>query len=526
MIRFVTAFAAALAVASPCFAQTVVDRCTADNEPGGTRNLATALAQGGHITFACPFGSEIRMTAGRTVAPNTIIDGEGRVTLDAHGSPMTMFFVSGGSIELRDISIRNVRRQHSQLGSLASVVHATGDALFSNASIVASEGAVTIRGNAAVRDSEFLGNAGTALAIDGAGQVEQTRFIGNDTGLSIRTGKVHRSLFSENKTGALRVMYPLGKVEVVNSQFLRNDGRGAILLSQRSGAGAVSSVSIKRSKFSDNRNTSGGGAITIYDSTVGAPNVVLPALMALPPARFEIAYSSFTRNNGTRGGAISAELFNTDGLAVTGGIFIENKADDIGGAMAWTGRSIVINHSLFRGNTANRGSAAYGDFREGQSRWVMANSLVVENKASSTHAAIEVGPLELRNVTVANNSGFGFAADVHGSPAELPVVANSIISGNSEGNCRGVAASGFIGRNMQFGHRDCPNVQFEDPVLDALYVPALGSSALALGDVTICRAAPVSRRDIVFQSRATDDHCALGAFERPPIRRARPNREQ
>jgi hypothetical protein len=189
------------------------------------------------------------------------------------------------------------------------------------------------------------------------------------------------------------------------------------------------------------------------------------------------------------------------------------------------GRSVLITHSLFRANQGQKGGALFADFREHGSRWIMANSLVVENIAGTNSGAIEVGPLELSNATVAKNTGIGFVADVHGSPPDLPVVVNTIVSQNSEGNCRGIAASGFRGGNMQFGHRDCSDVPFENPFLDSLYVPVLGSRALFLGDVAFCRVFPVSSKDLMFQSRATGNRCALGAFERPPIRRVPPRRE-
>jgi hypothetical protein len=516
MIRRALVLAVLLLVAPIIgFAETVVDRCGSDNEPGGT-NLASALNQGGRIVFHCPSGTEIRMTRGHTVAPNTTIDGGGKVTLDAYGLAMTMFFVPHGSFTAENLKIRNARwRPHS-----GSVLQAESDVSFSKVSISGSESPVKIRGGALIVDSEFLRNTGWALTIDGEAQVERSRFIGNDTGLSLRSGVVHDSLFSQNKTGALRIDFPQNEVSVIKSNFLANVGRGAILLSQRSGREGNATVSIKRSRFADNVNTNGGGAITIFDSTVEAPTpAVLRALLSLPPASFAFAYNEFIGNHGTTGGAINADLHNTEDLTITGGIFVRNEADDAGGAIAWVGRSILITHSLFRANQSPKGGALFADFREGASRWAMANSLIVENTVGANGGAVEVGPIELFNVTIAKNTGVGFVADVHGSPPDLPVVANTIISENSEGNCRGVAPTSFKGRNLQFGHRDCPGVPFEDPLLDSLYVPALGSSALFLGDVSFCRAAPVSSKDIMFQSRATDNRCALGAFERPPIRR-------
>lgn len=503
------------------FTQTVVDRCSSDTEPGGTKNLARALIEGGHIVFNCPPGTEIRMTTGHTIAPDTTIDGEGKVTLDAHGLPMTMFRVPKGSFAVERLTIRNVAKIRSSIpGNQYSVLDSSGNVSLVNVSIIASESPVRIHGNARIINSEFLENSGWALSIRGNADVDRSRFIGNDVGLSLGSGWVHDSLFSQNKNYALRIIYPKGGVSVVKSHFTRNTGKGAIVLSQRSSRESGTSViSIKRSKFTDNVNTHGGGAITIYDSTVDSPQSVQGILRTYPPAKFEFAYNSFIGNRGRNGGAINADLHETGGLIITGGIFVSNVADGAGGAIAWVGRSILITHSLFRANQGQKGGALFADYRETGSRWIVANSLFAENTVAANGGAIESGPVELFNVTIARNTGFGFVADVHGSPPNLPIVVNTIISENSEGNCRGIAYTGFKGANLQFGHRDCPEVKVENPYLDSLYVPSLGSPALSSGDVAFCRAAPVSRKDIIFQSRGTDDRCSLGAFERPPVRR-------
>lgn len=524
MTRRLPALLALLLVAASGLAQTVVDRCGWDTEPGGARNLARALGEGGRVVFACPPGTEIRMTTGHTVAPGTTLDGGGAVTLDARGAAMTMFRVPSGSFALEDITIQNAALPRSGFpGAVrASVVHASGDLSLSGVSIVASEAPVLVRGDARIVDSAFLGNASWAVTVQGEAVVERSRFIGNGTGLSLRRGVVRGGGFFQNTTGALRIAHPTGGVEVIRSEFGGNEGQGAILLSQRSGPDGTATVSIERSAFWGNASAQGGGAITIYDSLVGAPPAIVGVLRGYPPARFEFAYDSFRENHGLGGGAIQADLHDTAGLVVRGGIFVGNTADGAGGAMAWTGRSVLIGHSLFRGNRAARGGALFADGLEDGSRWVVVNSLVAQNEVEAGGGIVEVGPVELYNVTIARNAGVGFAADVHGSPPEAPLVVNAILAENRDGNCRGVAAGAFRGANLQFGHEDCPGVPVDDPRLDALYVPAPGSPALALGDVASCRAPPVSRTDLVFQSRATDDRCALGAFERPPLRRVPP----
>ena len=124
--------------------------------------------------------------------------------------------------------------------------------------------------------------------------------------------------------------------------------------------------------------------------------------------------------------------------------------------------------------------------------------------------------------TIADNQGVAIATDL-GTSLQ---VRNSILSRNRGGNCQGLAPAALAGRNLQFGAADCPGVSVADPFLDTLYVPAKGSPALTLGDATTCKSAPVDGRDLVFQLRERTTDCALGAYERPPLRALKKPREQ
>jgi hypothetical protein len=211
-------------------------------------------------------------------------------------------------------------------------------------------------------------------------------------------------------------------------------------------------------------------------------------------------------------------------MVVQGGTFTGNVGQESGGAIAWEGGSLLVTHSVFKSNrTVGQGSALFAQGLHSGAAWTIANSLIVENVAPAQAGAVDAGPASLVNVTVAKNEGFGVVG-TGGSPR--PVIANAILSENTQGNCRGLDGAAFHGGNLQFGRGDCPGVALTNPYLDALYVPAGGSPALTLGDVRICRAAPVSRTDIVFQSRGAHEYCALGAFERPPIRRIPRRHEQ
>ena len=142
--------------------------------------------------------------------------------------------------------------------------------------------------------------------------------------------------------------------------------------------------------------------------------------------------------------------------------------------------------------------------------------MFTRNSAEPDGGIIAVGPIELFNVTVARNSGIGFTGDVHGSPPEWPLIANSIFSENTGGNCRGIARDRFLGSNLQFGADDCEGAETADPALDAYLIPQLGGAALSMGDLQICRGEPVGGKDIVFHSRGLQGTCSVGAFEYTP----------
>jgi hypothetical protein len=502
-------------------AQTTVNRCQSDVEGGGGTNLARAVARGGRIVFDCPAASRIRMTRGHAVPPGTEIDGGDRVTLDGAGFEGTLFSLRGGSFSLQRITVRNGRPARGGAGRRrSSVIDTTGDLALDHVTIGSSESPVSVRGGGArIVGSAFLDNGGLAVFVDGSADVKESRFIANEGGLGLRAGSVQKTHFSENRAGGVQVFYPKGEVRIVASTFDRNRGRGAILLSQRSFQNEPGGVTIRRSTFTNNGHDFGGGAINVYDTTADAQPGPAAVFRTFGPARFLIAYCRFDGNRGRSGGAILADLANSGGMVVRGGIFSGNEGREGGGAIAWQGTGALVTHSLFKGNrTLNTGAALHARHPPAGASCSIANSLVVENVGGAEGAAVDVSSCSLVNVTIARNVGFGAAA----APGPQPVLSNAILSENSGGNCRGLSAAAFRGPNLQFGHSDCPGVAIQDPSLDELYVPDLGSAALFMGDPAVCRAAPVSGTDIVFQSRGLSERCALGAYERPPVRRYRP----
>ena len=496
-----------LACLTSAQADSVVNLCQKDTEEGNGSNLAGAISRGGLITFDCPAGAIIQMTVSHTVAPGTTIDGGDNVTLDAHGVPLTMFNVPNGAFTMQKITLLGGKAVHLEI----PIISVSGSLSLTGVTVTGSEFSVFVKGNATITGSNFIENSGP-VSVEGNATVTDSKFLRN-TGLALalNKGTVEGSTFSGNTRGAIQVVFPSGRVSIVASTFDGNIGDGAIALSQRSDPSGSGEVSIRRSVFRNNVSQTDGGAIRIFDTT-------LDPVSEKERAHFEFSYNQFIKNSAKRGGAIHADLANTKGLIIEGGIFLNNVASESGGALEWDGRSVIVSHSLFRGNRAGgSGGAIHATDPGPAADWTVANSLLAENVAAELSGAIDVSYASVVNSTIANNVGSGIV--VSGTQAGLTSIANTIFSKNSAGNCNGIIGSAFKGRNLQFGRSDCPGVSTQDPFLDPLFMPSLGSPALQMGDLSICESVPISRTDIVFQSRGNDGKCALGAFERPPIHR-------
>lgn len=511
------------AFALPAAAQEPVTLCVSDTQAGSGRNLAAALAAGGRVRFACPGGSAtIEMTTGHTVPPGTVVDGGGAITLDAGGRGMTMF--RAASLTLERLSIKAARvAPHPRFVRLSpSVIHASESLRLDGVTIEGSESPVRVTGDAVVIDSAFLGNTGGAMSIAGDARVEDSRFIGNQGGLTAKRGTLRRVVFSQNTGGALGILHPNGRLRVIASRFEGNLGQSAMRLSQRGAGGGAGVVELRRCVFTNNSSTAAGGAISIYDSAAEAPTpAVAQIIRQLPPARLEIFYTRFTRNSAPTGGGIHADLVNGAHLAIRGGIFHENTAVHAGGAILWDGGTVAVTNTLFRANRAPSRAAAVMGRGLANAVWSMANVLVVENVGGPQGGAVEMAGGVVRNVTIARNDTAGFVALGGAAPASI---GNSILSQNRGGNCGGNVSPAFAPGNLQHGDASCAGVIVANPHLDSLYVPQLGSVALSSGDPGACAAAPVNAVDMVFQGRARH-RCASGAFERPPVRRARIRRD-
>lgn len=502
-------------------ADAVVSACASDTQPGA--NLAKALAAGGVIRFACPPGATIRMTGQYVLTGSTLVDGGDAVTLDGRGIFGPLLSARSNLI-LRRLTLRGFAQRPIRpaspgfltIGRLTgSVLSASGDAELDHVTIEGSESPVDIRGNAAVRASAFVGNrGGFALVVGGVAFIERTRFTGNRSALLMGGGQVRSSDFTGQTAGAVRVSAPNSPVEIRHSSFAATRGGPALAISQRSGRAGPQTVTLRANAFRDNDGGAGGGAIDLFDQVRqardrGQSASVIAALAALPPTSFVLAYNRFEANRGGHGGAIAANLASTGGLVSTGDLFIGNSAGAEGGAVSVTGGALRLSHALFTGNQAGGRGAAVAVAAD--ARATIGNALVVRNAGPA--GVIAGGAVMLVNVTIADNAAAGVLLE---DPSAR--LANAILARNRPVDCGAVPAGSFQGGNLA-SDASCPGVVVGDAFLDSFYVPAAGSPALIAGDPALCRAAPVGGFDLPFQGRLDPQACALGAFERTPVRK-------
>jgi hypothetical protein len=503
-------------------ADTVVTACASDDqERGAGFNLADALQMGGTIRFACPAGTTIRVTGEYSIDGAVQIEGDDLVILE--GSPGQQFLSSSKPIALRHIMLRGFVEPPHGLRNLrgGSALIALAGLELDHVRIEASVSPVYVSGEAKVRDSTFTGNSGSVLVFTGPAEVTRSRFENNELAIEMGEGSVADCEFKGGTEGGVRLTAPRAPALVLRSTFSGNRGRPALLLSQQSGQGGSHLVSVRANTFRDNDGTrrpgprmvaappEGGGAIGFIDLVEEArrfhePEATINALTQLPPGRFVFAYNHFENNRGDAAGAFAADIAHTEGLTSVGDIFIGNTSGGNGGAVSVSGGALQLTHALIKANHASSRGAAL--FIGPVAKATIANSLVIGNVGPA--GTLAGGLATIANVTIADNQAAGLALD----PSSR--VVHTILARNTPSDCAAVDGAVFQGVNAA-SDGSCPGLAPTDAALDTLYVPT-SNQALAAGDATVCRAAPVAGQDLAFQARSDPVHCALGAFERAP----------
>lgn len=367
--------------------------------------LNAALAGGGSVTFNCgPGPVTIAITAQKTIAASTTIDGGNLVTLD--GGNATRLFLTNYQVPF---TVRNLTLQNARTTDVGGAIRAGYQAPLT------------------VTDSRFYGNVCTQAGPDVGGGAIYVQ--GGDT-------LIQRVTFSGNRGGNGGAMGNLqSRTTIEDSAFLNNltngagtgGGAGGALYVDGSNAG---SITIRRVVFDGNVATSHGGAIHTY-LYAGQSQLVVE--------------DSLFRNNSTQnnGGAIYHQ---NGGLTVDRSTFTGNQTVGQGGALwlleSWSG---AIRNSTFTGNRANGVRPNNGSTGLGGAILLNANN-----------------NLSLQHLTIADNFadwvGGGICGGANVSLRGSIVARNTVLNGgnpwNIAHNCCTQMADG--GGNLQFPNRANP----------------------------------------------------------------------
>ncbi|MCU1349888.1 MAG: hypothetical protein JWO56_2918, partial [Acidobacteria bacterium] len=169
------------------------------------------------------------------------------------------------------------------------------------------------------------------------------------------------------------------------------------------------------------------------------------------------------------------------------------------------GSNVTITNDTFNANTANGSSSSQG-----------------------AALYIESAPVTIRNCTIAGNTTSGTGGAVHfGHVNPVTSVFNTIIAGNSGGNCAfsaGALISG--GNNLQFGDTTCTGMSVANPLLGALannggltQTMALGAGSPAIDAGDSINAPSTDQRGVARTDGNGDGIIAvdIGAFEAPAL---------
>ena len=374
--------------------------------------LRAALADHDVVTFDCGaapatirIGSEIAIRTDR----DTVIDGGGRITLDGGGSTRILSLVRPDyRTNSKGLTLQHIALVNGKAAGTGFVAQEPNRPYCAWGYAGGSGGAIEVRdARLHVIDAEFRNNAAASPGPDVGG-------------------------------GAIAALGSLD-ITVVGSRFIGNTGSnsGAVGLLQSNGR-FVNSV------FEGNSATgSGQNAIAPECPGVGHPG---------------------QSGAGGNGGAIGIDGSDDTDQLVCGSRFIDNRANELAGALARTPnvspRRTTIDRSLFQGNRAkqagaffilnsvpldisattfaNNAATAFGAAQIERSRLNLVNSTFAGNEATrGVGGALLVGSLDsqsvIRNVTFAGNKASGgpgyFSAAIFGQ-LDIPVL-NTVFADNT-----------------------------------------------------------------------------------------------
>jgi hypothetical protein len=234
--------------------------------------------------------------------------------------------------------------------------------------------------------------------------------------------------------------------------------------------------------------------------------------------------SGLTIRNGT-GGILS---YGSATLSTTA-VINNNAGEEWGGGIASYGPLTVLRSTIANNTTDSVGG---GLWTRGDT--TIANSTISGNSSTGgggIRVRGEYGRVTIINSTITGNNGAPAGGIYeYAGVVTPPVIKNTIISGNSDGDCSGTLTSG--GHNLIGSTSNCTGItngtngdqvgasanlgplQNNGGPTDTIALQS-GSKAIDAGDDSICGASPVAGQDQTGNLRPAGPHCDIGAFEVP-----------
>ena len=393
---------------TPAYAGGVVGTGT----PGSCTESAlnTSLTGGGNVTFNCgPNPVTILLSASKTIAVNTVMDGGNLVTLDGHSS-IRLFGVNAGAVlTLNNLALINGYNATGDGGAVRNDgTLVVNNSRFANNSTVSSfsGGAIVSYGPLTITDSLFEDNSA------GSGGAIYPRWTGGTTLIANSLLRNNHTTNTTNGWGGAMLLWDGASVTLVASDVINNSARegGAAYVTTNStlvikgkstlrnntasvvGGGVQNSGTLRVDDAEMDGNTTDLGGGGIYN--LGVVSLI----------RGRITNNRATNPNGQGGG-----VFNTS--AASGMTTIYGSAE--------------VMTSTFSGNAAWEGAGI-----DSQGPLTLAASTLSGNLAGLRGGALNQlgGVITLTQVTLSGNDGGYHGGAIYKSAGTLQVSYSTIVS--------------------------------------------------------------------------------------------------
>ena len=368
------------------------------NESCTAEALQKAVDKGGEIRFNCGGQTTIFIDQSIEISENTILDGNGIITLDGRQDRLLI-----KTTDRLTVTFRNLRFQNGWTGQQGGALQ------------------IGFWNNVTIEASTFINNRSTKndAACDGGGAI----FIGGGSVARIQNSHFEGNV--ANNGGAINSLR--SQITVTGSSFINNHathtdqingfgdcgGGGGIYIdgTRKPEDGGPDPITLRDNDFFGNTTNNHGGAIFLAVRT-GEKTTIANTVFE----QNRVTFIPSMAQSGT-GGAIwyGPGVGDVSGhtLTIQNSSFVGNFAEKQGGGL-WLRAPTTIENSIFRENLVlNPADLGPDDWEkgiggalavEGEVRVVLENSRVTDNRAGFAGGGIMGQNVAAKNTVIANNA--------------------------------------------------------------------------------------------------------------------------